>query len=133
MNRSRRRPTRITAPDAELAGNRVHLEKLVAEQAPQLPEMTGIGPVVAATVLVAWSHPGRVRSETAFVCLAGTCPIPASSGNTQRDRLNCGGDRQLNKALTTIALVRMRCDPKPAPTWPSEPPWDGQRKRYCVR
>ena len=103
--------TRITALNADLADNREHLDELVAEQAPQLPEMTGIGPVVAAAILVAWSHPGRVRSEAAFASLAGTCPIPASSGNTQRHRLNRGGDRQLNKALTTVALVRMRCDP----------------------
>ena len=43
--------------------------------------------------------------------LAGTCPIPASSGNTVRHRLNRGGDRRLNRALTTIAIVRMRTDP----------------------
>ena len=43
--------------------------------------------------------------------LAGTCPIPASSGNTVRHRLNRGGDRRLNRVLTTIVIVRMRVDP----------------------
>jgi transposase len=43
--------------------------------------------------------------------LAGTCPIPASSGNTTRYRLNHGGDRRLNRVLTTITIVRMRVDP----------------------
>lgn len=61
-----------------------------------LPEKTGIGPVTAAIALTAWSHPGRVRSEAAFACLAGVNPIPASSGNTTRHRLNRGGDRRLN-------------------------------------
>ena len=71
----------------------------------------GVGAVVAATVLIAWSHAGRVRSEAAFASLAGTCPVPASSGNTVRYRLNRGGDRRLNRAWTTIVIVRMRMDP----------------------
>jgi len=103
--------SRIVALDSELVDNRKHLDTLVDQHAPQLRQLLGVGTVVAATILVAWSHPGRVRSESAFASLAGTCPIPASSGNTDRHRLNRGGDRQLNKAITTIALVRMRCDP----------------------
>ncbi len=66
---------------------------------------------MAATILTAWSHPGRVRSEAAFASLAGTCPIPASSGKTTRHRLNRGGDRRLNRALHMAAVTRMRCDP----------------------
>lgn len=61
--------------------------------------------------MTAWSHTGRVRSEAAFAALAGTCPVPASSGGTTRFRLNRGGDRQLNKAIYTIALIRMNRDP----------------------
>lgn len=57
-----------------------------------------------------WSHRGRVRSEAAFAALAGTCPIPASSGNTVRHRLNRGGDRHLNYAIDTIVMVRMGRD-----------------------
>lgn len=62
-------------------------------------------------MLTVWSHPGRIRSEAAFAQIAGTCPIPASSGNTVRHRLNRGGDRRLNRALNTIVLTRMRTDP----------------------
>lgn len=102
---------RVIALREELAANRARLQALVAEQAPQLLDMTGVGPVVAATVLTAWSHPGRIRSEAALASLAGTCPIPASSGNTVRHRLNRGGDRRLNRAIHTVAVVRMRCDP----------------------
>jgi len=103
---------RVVALKDELAANRAALDELVAEQAPQLLDMVGVGPVVAATVLIAWSHPGRVRSEAALASLAGTCPIPASSGNTVRHRLNRGGDRRLNRVIHTVALVRMRCDPQ---------------------
>lgn len=62
-------------------------------------------------ILTVWSHPGRIRTEAAFAQIPGTCPIPASSGNTIRHRLNRGGDRRLNRAFNTIVLTRMRIDP----------------------
>lgn len=99
---------RIVALDGELLDNRKALDAAVADTVPKLCELPGVGSVVAASVLTAWSHPGRVRSEAAFAALAGTCPIPASSGNTLRYRLNRGGDRRLNRALTTVVIVRMR-------------------------
>lgn len=102
---------RINDLDVELADNLAQLRSLVQAQAPVLLEQTGIGPVTAAAVLTVWSHPGRVRSEGAFALIAGTTPIPASSGNTDRHRLNRGGDRRLNRALHTIVMTRMRCDP----------------------
>ena len=98
---------RIVALAGELIENRKALDAAVADTAPELCELPGVV-VVAASVLTAWSHPGRVRSEAAFAALAGTCPIPASSGNTLRHRLNRGGDRRLNRALTTVVIVRMR-------------------------
>jgi transposase len=79
--------------------------------APQLLDQAGVGPIVAAQLLIAWSHPGRVRSEAAFARLAGVAPIPASSGQTVRHRLSRGGDRQLNRALHTVALHRRQHDP----------------------
>lgn len=98
----------ILALDAEITDNMNRIGDLVAASpAAALVEETGIGPVTAATVLVAWSHPGRVRDEAAFAALAGVNPIPASSGNTTRHRLNRGGDRRLNRALNDIAMVRM--------------------------
>ncbi len=80
--------------------------------APELLEEPGVGPIVAAQLVVAWSHPGRVRSEAAFARLAGVAPLPASSGQTGRHRLSRGGDRQLNRALHTIVLHRRQHDPK---------------------
>jgi transposase len=57
-------------------------------------------------------HAGRVRSEAAIAALAGVSPIPASSGQVTRYRLNRGGDRRLNRALHTIVLARLRDDPE---------------------
>lgn len=96
--------------DVELKSNREQLTAIVTDQAPELLELPGVGAITAAVVLCVWSHPGRVRSEAAMAQIAGTCPIPASSGNTVRHRLNRGGDRRLNWALNTVVLTRMRDD-----------------------
>ena len=82
------------------------LEPRVRALAPALLDETGIGPVNAAEMLCAWSHPGRVRSEAAFASLAGAAPIPASSGRTVRHRLDRCGDRRLNRALHSAVVVR---------------------------
>jgi transposase len=102
---------RIQLLAAEAAELRVELERLVAAVAPWLLELPGVGPISAAQILVSWSHAGRLRSDAAFAALAGANPIPASSGQVVRHRLNRGGDRQLNRALHTIVLARLRDDP----------------------
>ena len=86
------------------------LTAAIREWRPDLLAQDGVGPIVAAVVLSAWSHPGRIRSEGAFAMISGTAPIPASSGQTQRHRLNRQGDRQLNWALHVTAMWRMRSD-----------------------
>jgi hypothetical protein len=53
-----------------------------------------------------------MRNEAAFATLAGVAPIPASSRQTVRYRLNRSGDRQLNRALHTIVLSRLMHDPR---------------------
>jgi transposase len=108
----------------ELAAEATRHEKeilaIVRSWHPELLERRGVGPIVAATVLCAWSHPGRLRSEAAFAMLGGTAPIPANSGQvTSHYRLNRYGDRQLNRALHTVVLSRVR--------------WDEETKDYVKR
>lgn len=103
---------RVLAADRELVANTRQMTALVnSSPAQTLLQQPGIGPVTAAVALAAWSHPGRVRSEAAFASLAGVNPIPASSGNTVRHRINRGGDRRLNRALHMAVVTRMRMDP----------------------
>jgi len=102
---------RIRFLEAEAADHERTLLALVRSWRPDLLQLPGVGPIVAATVLTSWSHAGRCRDEAAFAMLAGTAPIPASSGQTVRYRLNRSGDRQLNRALHVIALSRLRHDP----------------------
>jgi transposase len=102
---------RIRFLEAEALEHEQAIRALVRSWRPDLLELPGVGPIVAATVLASWSHAGRCRDEAAFAMLAGTAPIPASSGQTVRYRLNRSGDRQLNRALHVITLSRLRHDP----------------------
>jgi transposase len=102
---------RIRFLEAEALTHEQAIRALVRSWRPDLLELPGVGPIVAATLLTSWSHPGRCRDDAAFAMLAGTAPIPASSGQTVRYRLNRSGDRQLNRALHVIALSRLRHDP----------------------
>ena len=86
------------------------LAAIVTQRAPHLLTRTGVGPISAGWLLIAWSYPGRLRSEAAFARLAGAAPIPASSGKTIRHRLDRGGDRKLNRALHTVILHRRQHD-----------------------
>ena len=100
---------RIDQMHAEAKDLEKAITKIVTAWRPDLLEQTGIGPLSAAVILCAWSHPGRIRSQAAFAMLAGTAPIPANSGQTiNRHRLNRYGDRRLNQTLHTITIVRTR-------------------------
>ena len=102
---------RILDLEAEANDLETEIERLVKTVAPWLLDQVGVGPITAAQLLCSWSHPGRLRDDGAFAMLAGAAPIPASSGQTVRHRLNRGGDRQLNCALHTIVLTRLQHDP----------------------
>jgi len=105
--------TRIHHFDAEVALADKRVRPVVAKTAPQLMALKGVGPEVAGQLLAtAGDNPDRLRSEAALAHLCGAAPIPASSGRTDRHRLNRGGDRAANNALHTIVLCRLRHDPR---------------------
>ncbi|MEV3939343.1 IS110 family transposase, partial [Glycomyces sp. NPDC049804] len=103
---------RYLALDAEAADLEAQIKDLTERAAPNLLAAFGISYLTAATILAAiGDNPERIPSEAALAKLAGACPIPAGSGKTDgRHRLYRGGNRQLNKALYTIALCRMHRD-----------------------
>ena len=105
MRRLSRRIQRLEREAAELERQ---LDDCVKAIAPQLLCECGVGTISAAQLIVSSGDPDRMRSEAAFAALAGTSPVDASSGRQRRHRLNRGGDRQLNYALHTIALSRIR-------------------------
>lgn len=98
---------------AEIADLDELLEPLVAAINPGLVAANGVGTDVAGQLLVTTGdNHDRLRSEAAFAMLCGAAPIPASSGKTNRHRLNRGGDRQANKALYRVVICRLRWDPR---------------------
>lgn len=103
-----RRVQQLTVEERDLARE---IETLIRMLAPQLLDQPGVGPLLAAQVVLSWSHKGRFTSEAAFARLAGVAPIPASSGQTIRYRLDRSGDRQLNRALHQILITRRRTHP----------------------
>jgi transposase len=103
---------RVLALDAEVRDLKALIDPLVAQLAPRLVARPCIGTETAGQLLVtAGENTHRIRSEAAFAMLCGVAPLPASSGNTYRHRLNRGGDRRANCALHMIALTRLRTDP----------------------
>lgn len=71
-----------------------HLERLLSDHTPALMSVFGVGRDTAAQLLItAGDNPDRLRSEASFAALTGSCPVPESSGKTNRHRLNPAGDR----------------------------------------
>ena len=124
---------RIQFLDDEIDAHDRALRELLDQTAPQLIAERGIGYVTAAQFYLAWSHPGRCHSEAAFARLAGTAPVPATSGQNQtRHRLNRGGDRQLNRALYHVAITKQRCDPATR-AYIARRVADGKTEREAIR
>jgi transposase len=95
----------------ELALIDAELDAIITIHAPLLRDLHGVGTDVASQLLVTvGDNPERIDTEARFAALVGVAPIPASSGKTTRHRLSRGGDRQANKAIHHVTLVRMMSD-----------------------
>ena len=109
------------------------MERLTRSVAPALINTFGVGSDTAATLLIAaGGNPDRLHSEAAFASLCGVNPIPASSGKTNRHRLNRGGDRQANAALYRIVIVRLCHDPRTR-AYMQRRTAEGMTKREVIR
>lgn len=124
---------RCLALGAEIDGHNQILDELTAAQSPSLRDGFGIGADTAAEMLIVFGdNPERVRSEAAFAKLCGTCPIPASSGVTNRHRLFIGGHRQANAAIYRTVIVRMRFH-QPTIDYVARRTAEGLSKRDIIR
>jgi transposase len=109
------------------------LKVLVAETAPELNAVDGVGPEVASAILVAaGDNPDRLKNEATFAKLCGVSPLDASSGKQQRHRLNRSGDRQANSALWHIVFTRMVNDPR-THHYIERRTKDGRTKKEAIR
>ena len=103
-----RRIRELTRRIAELAAD---LLRQVREHNPGLLELPGCGPITAAKILAEVAGVERFATQARLASYAGVAPLDASSGHQQRHRLNRAGNRQLNRALHTIALTQARVHP----------------------
>ncbi len=118
---------------AEIADCDAELARIIADNAPALTRIKGVGTAVASQLLVTiGDNPERLTSEAQFAALAGVSPIPASSGKTTRHRLSRGGDRAANAAIHRIVLVRMSTDQRTA-DYVAKRTADGKSKREIMR
>jgi transposase len=109
------------------------LKTLVAETAPELRAIDGVGTDVASALLVAaGDNPERLKNEATFAKLCGVSPLDASSGKQERHRLNRGGDRQANSALWHIVFTRMVNDPR-TKHYIERRMKDGRTKKEAIR
>jgi transposase len=100
---------RIRTLSEEVSALERQLSNLVKRVAPRTLKLVGVGPVHAAQLLVtAGQNINRITGETAFAHMCAAAPVPASSGKTERHRLNHGGNRAANRSLYMIAVVRLR-------------------------
>ncbi len=114
----------------ELTG---HIKAILDDFAPELIAVHGVGYETAGQLLVtAGDNPERLRNETSFAALCGSSPVQASSGRTNRHRLNRGGDRRANAALWSIVLVRMKTH-LPTKAYVARRTAEGLSKREIMR
>jgi transposase len=117
----------------EILAHDQELDRLVREKAPDLLKAHGISTITVAELLVlVGDNPERIKSEAALAKLCGVCPIPASSGKTNRMRLNRGGNRQANAAIYRVAIVRMRDDER-TKAYAARRISEGKTRREIVR
>ena len=125
VTETRRRTRRVNELEREIGA-------LVKAQAPELLKLAGCGALTAAKLLAETAGAKRLASDAKFARLAGVAPIPASSGNRVRHRLDRGGNRQLNCALHRIAVTQGRIHP-PARNYLAKKQAEGKSRIEAIR
>jgi transposase len=129
---ARARLSRLRAIDREVDALDARIAPLVRASGSRLPGLPGVGILLAAKLLGESGDVHRFRSAPAFAALAGTAPVPASSGQIQRHRLSRGGNRELNRALHLMALSQARTFP-PAQTYLARRQAEGRTWKEAMR
>ena len=125
LRRIRELTRTINDLEAELAA-------LVTTLAPRLLAERGCGTLTAAKLLGEIAGVARFATDAKLARTAGSAPIPASSGRTQRHRLDRGGNRQLNCALHRLAVTKGRLDPETA-AYLARKQAEGKTRREAIR
>jgi transposase len=129
---ARRRIGKLRCLDAEIKQAQRDLREQVRASGSRLPQLVGVGDLIAARIIGEVGDIDRIASKSRFARMNGTAPIPASSGPTNRHRLNTGGNRRLNHAIHMVALTQARIDPR-ARAYIERRRSEGRTRRDAVR
>jgi transposase len=124
--------SRLRELDAQLRATAERIDTLIADIGTTLTEIVGISNISAARILGEIGDVSRFPTSAAFAANNGTAPIPASSGRTERHRLNRGGNRRLNRALYFITLTQSQHEPR-AIAYLDKKRAEGKTRREAIR
>jgi transposase len=119
--------------DQQLADNQAEAARLLEEHGTRLREIDGVGPVLAARILGRTGHVSRFATPAAYATYNGTAPVEVASAEHQCHRLNRYGDRQLNSAIHTIAIVQLRMPDSAGRRYYDRKIADGKTPRAALR
>ena len=119
--------------DQQLADNQAEATRLLDEHGTRLCEIDGVGPVLAARILGRTGHVSRFATAAAYATYNGTAPVEVASAEHECHRLNRYGDRQLNSAIHTIAVVQVRMPHSAGRRYYDRKIADGKTPRAALR
>ncbi|MGC4991956.1 transposase [Nocardia salmonicida] len=94
--------------DQQLTDNTAQMKQVLDEHTTSLPDLVGVGPVLAARILAGTRDPRRFPTAAAYANYTGTAPVQVASGDYNRHRLSRYGNRELNSAIHSIAVIQIR-------------------------
>jgi transposase len=129
---ARRRIETLRRLDVEIRQLERDIAQSVKACGSGLPQLVGLGYLSAARILGEVGDIGRIQTKARFARINGTAPVPASSGQTNRHRLNKGGNRRLNHVIHMMALTQARMDPR-ARAYVARRRGEGRTQRDAIR
>ncbi len=119
--------------DDQLATNSKKMTRLLDEHGTTLRDIDGVGPVLAARILGRTGNPSRFPTAAAYANYTGTAPVQIASADSSRHRLSRFGDRQLNSAVYTVAMIQIRMPDSAGRTYYDKRIADGKTPRAAAR
>jgi transposase len=119
--------------DEQLKANAAKIASLLDEHGTRLREIDGIGPVLAARLLGRTGSPKRFASAAAYANYTGTAPVQIASADSSQHRLSRYGDRQLNSAIYTVAMIQIRMPTSAGRAYYDKKIAEGKSPRYAIR
>jgi len=123
----------IEVLDAKIKASHAQIDTLVKATGTHLPELYGIGPVIAGRILAEVGDVARFPTKDHFASYNGTAPIDVSSGDQVRHRLSGAGNRRINHAIHMMAVTQIRQPLSPGREYDERKRLDGKTPKEALR